>query len=100
VPALELLLGGQPDSKPELARLASTVFHVDRSDPPILWYHGDQDPQMPVNQALEMLGAYKRLGLDVAFEPVFGSGHGGKLFYTAEQFQQVAKFLDSTLKKE
>jgi acetyl esterase/lipase len=100
VPALELLLGGQPESKSDLARLASPVFHVDKYDPPLLWYHGDQDPQMPVNQALEMLGAYKKLGLDVTFEPVFGGGHGGKLFYTAEQFQQVAKFLDSTLKKE
>ncbi|HEY2411923.1 MAG TPA: alpha/beta hydrolase [Pirellulaceae bacterium] len=99
-PALELLLGGQPDSKPDLARLASPVFQVDKADPPLWWYHGDQDPQMPVNQALEMLGAYKKLGLDVTFEPVFGGGHGGKLFYTPEQFQQVAKFLDSTLKKE
>src|SRR5436190_5651978 len=43
VPALELLLGGQPDSKLELARLASPVFHVDKNDPPLLWYHGDQD---------------------------------------------------------
>src|SRR5207253_47677 len=54
VPALELLLGGQPDSKSELARLASPVFHVDKSDPPLLWFHGDQDPQMPINQAHEM----------------------------------------------
>lgn len=99
VPALELLLGGQPDSKNDLARLASPVFHVDKSDPPLLWYHGDQDPQMPVNQALEMLGAYKKLGLDMTFEPVFGGGHGGKLFYTPEQFQQIAEFLDSKLRK-
>jgi acetyl esterase/lipase len=100
VPALELLLGGQPDSKPDLARLASPVFHVDQSDPPLLWYHGDQDPQMPVNQALEMLGAYKKLNLPVTFEPVHGGGHGGKLFFTPEQFQHVAEFLESTLKKK
>jgi acetyl esterase/lipase len=97
-PALELLLGGQPESKSELARLASPVFHVDKLDPPLLWYHGDQDPQMPVNQALEMLGAYKKLGLDVTFEPVFGGGHGGKLFFTPEQFQQVADFLGRTIR--
>ena len=29
VPALQQLLGGQPDDKPELARLASPVNHVD-----------------------------------------------------------------------
>lgn len=33
VPALQLLLGGQPDAVPVLARLASPVFHVDASDP-------------------------------------------------------------------
>jgi hypothetical protein len=43
-----------------------------------------------------MLGAYKKLGLDVTFEPVFGGVHGGKLFYTPEQFQQVAEFLART----
>lgn len=93
VPALELLFGGQPDAKPELARLASPVFHVDKSDPPLLWFHGDQDPQMPINQAHEMTGAYKKSGLPVTLEVVYGGAHGGKLFYTSEQMQQVVDFL-------
>ena len=74
VPALELLFGGQPDSKPELARLASPVFHVDKNDPPLLWFHGDQDPQMPINQAHEMIGAYKKQGLPATLEVVYGGG--------------------------
>src|SRR5262249_47247631 len=98
VPALELLLGGQPDAKPELARLASPVTHVDKTDPPLLWFHGDQDPQMPINQALEMMGAYKKQGLAATFEPVYGGAHGGKLFYTSEQIQEVADFLARSLK--
>jgi len=98
VPALELLLGGQPDSKPELTRLASPVFHADPKDPPLLWYHGDQDPQMPINQAHEMVGAYKRHGLGAQLEVVYGGAHGGKLFYTPEQMQQVAEFLQKTLR--
>ena len=93
VPALELLLGGQPDAKPQLARLASPVIHVEKSDPPLLWFHGDQDPQMPINQAHEMIGAYQRQGLAGQFEVVYGGVHGGKLFYTPEQIQQVADFL-------
>jgi acetyl esterase/lipase len=99
VPALELLLGGQPDSKPELARLASPVFHVDKNDPPLLWYHGDQDPQMPINQAHELIGAYKKQGLNATFEVVYGAAHGGKLFYTPEQMNQVADFLDRSLRQ-
>ena len=36
VPALQLLLGGQPEEVPALARLASPVFHLDAHDPPLL----------------------------------------------------------------
>lgn len=99
VPALELLFGGQPDSKQDLARLASPVFHVDKTDPPLLWFHGDQDPQMPINQAHEMIGAYKKQGLPGTLEVVYGGAHGGKLFYTPEQMQQVADFLAPILNR-
>ena len=37
VPGLELLLGGPPGKQPELARLASPVYHVDPEDPPLLF---------------------------------------------------------------
>lgn len=115
VPALELLLGGQPDvvstkiaiegigrgimpTPNDLARLASPVYHVDKNDPPLLWFHGDQDPQMPIAQAHELVGAYKKHSLPVTFEVVYGGQHGGKMFYTPEQLDQVAAFLDSTLR--
>src|SRR5690606_4320974 len=42
-PAIERLLGARPDDVPDLARLASPVFHVDSSDPPLRLLHGDQD---------------------------------------------------------
>jgi acetyl esterase/lipase len=96
--ALELLLGGQPDSRPDLARLASPVFQVDPRDPPLLWFHGDQDPQMPINQAHEMMGTYKKHGLSATFEPVYGGAHGGKLFFTPDQMTQVADFLNGALR--
>jgi acetyl esterase/lipase len=92
-PALELFLGGQPNVKQELANLASPVFHVDKSDPPLLWFHGDQDPQMPINQAHEIVGTYKKHGLLVSFDVVYGGVHGGKLFYTLDQIERVAEFL-------
>lgn len=93
VPALDLLLGGQPDAVPTLARLASPVSHVDRSDPPLLLLHGDQDPQMPINQALELFGAYKKAKADVQFEVVHGAAHGGAIFFDAERLAVVKKFL-------
>jgi acetyl esterase/lipase len=93
VPALDLLLGGQPEDVSALARLASPVFHVDKADPPLLLVHGDQDPQMPVNQALELLGAYQKAEASVHLEIVHGAGHGGAAFYDAERLAVVRKFL-------
>ena len=93
VPALELLLGGQPDQKPELARLASPVVHVDRSDPPLLLIHGDQDPQMPINQSHELHGAYENAGVDVIFRVVHGGKHGGAVFYDKKTIQLLGDFL-------
>jgi len=93
IPALELLLGGQPTNAVELARLASPVFHVDRLDPPLLLFHGDQDPQMPINQSHELHGAYRNVKAPVEFEVVHGAGHGGAQFYDAERLAVVKRFL-------
>ena len=96
-PALELLLGGQPDAVPELAELASVVTHVDATDPPLLILHGDQDPQVPINQSHELHGAYKELGLTVHFEVVHGAAHGGPAFYDAERNELARRFLEKAL---
>jgi acetyl esterase/lipase len=92
-PALDLLLGGSPDDFPALAQLASPVFHVDKNDPPLLLLHGDQDQQMPVNQALELYGAYQKAKAPVQLEIVHGAGHGGAVFYDEERLTVVRKFL-------
>lgn len=97
VPALELLLGGQPKDRPELARLASPVTHVDADDPPLLLIHGDQDPQMPINQSHELQGAYEDAGRPVEFLVVHGGAHGGKGFFEPVMLDRVAEFLRKSL---
>ena len=92
-PALDLLLGGQPETRPELARLASPVFHVDPNDPPLLLMHGDQDPQMPINQAHELQGAYEKRGLPVVFKVMHGAGHGGPAFTDDASLELIDSFL-------
>jgi acetyl esterase/lipase len=93
VPALDLLLGGQPEDLPSVTRLASPVFHVDKHDPPLLLLHGDQDPQMPINQAHELYGAYKEVHAQVQFEVLHGAGHGGSVFYDPERIRIFKRFL-------
>lgn len=96
-PALELLLGALPDKAPELATLASVVTHVDASDPPLLIFHGDRDPQMPINQSHELEGAYEKLGVDAEMVVVHGSAHGGNEFYSGTHLDRAVAFLRRTL---
>jgi acetyl esterase/lipase len=93
VPALQLLLGGSPSEKPELAKLASPVTHVDKKDPPLLLIHGDADPQMPPQQSEELLDAYMDRGSRVQYIRLPGSKHGGTEFYDAKRTEIMASFL-------
>lgn len=95
-PALELLLGAPPDKTPDLARLASVVTHVDKGDPPLLIFHGDQDPQMPINQSHELQGVYEAHGLDVEMIVVHGAAHGGDVFYGGNYLDRALSFLRRT----
>ena len=99
VPALKLLLGGSPEEEPGLARLDSPVVHVDGQDPPLLLLHGDQDPQMPINQSHELEGAYKNVGASVRLDVVHGGAHGGEVFYTSSQLESVASFCNRIVGK-
>lgn len=99
IPALQLLLGGQPDEKPELARLASPVTHVDASDPPLWLIHGDADPQMPMQQSLELQAAYLKRNLPVRFDVISGGKHGGIEFYTAKRLAEIAASLHRQLRR-
>lgn len=98
VPALQLLLGGQPEEKPALAKLASPVAHVDAHDPPLLLLHGDADPQMPIEQSRELHAAYVKAKRPVEFVVLPGSVHGGKEFYDATRLALVKEFLDKHLR--
>jgi len=93
VPALELLLGAEPKDAAALARLASPMFLVDANDPPLLLLHGDQDPQMPINQSHELCGAYENVNASVEFIVVHGATHGGSQFYDDTRMAAVRKFL-------
>jgi acetyl esterase/lipase len=98
-PALKRLLGALPQENEALARKASPVFHVDRDDPPLLMLHGDQDPQMPINQSHELEGAYAKHGKTAELIVVHGAKHGGDEFTAPANVERVAAFLDEHLRR-
>jgi acetyl esterase/lipase len=92
-PALQRLLGAPPDQVPDLARLASPIFHVDRNDPPVLLLHGDQDTQMPLNQVYELQWAYEQVGRHAEVMILHGVGHVSEPFFKGGPVDRVATFL-------
>jgi acetyl esterase/lipase len=100
VPALQLLLGGNPQDKQELARLASPVDHVGEGDPPLLLIHGDQDPQVPISQSHELQGKYQECDLPVRLEVIHGGAHGGSEFFDEKLITLVEDFLDKSLRAD
>jgi acetyl esterase/lipase len=99
LPALQLLLGGSPEEKAGLARLASPVFHIDANDPPLLLIHGDADPQMPPEQSRELAAAYEKAKLPVKLVMIPGAVHGGKQFYDEERLALVKDFISRNVAK-
>jgi len=97
VPALKLLLGDVPAKKSELAKLASPVAHLDKTEPPLLLIHGDADPQMPPQQSEEFAKAYQAAGLTVTHLVLPGSLHGGSEFYDEERTRIMSEFLKKHL---
>ncbi|MEQ1841038.1 MAG: alpha/beta hydrolase [Verrucomicrobiales bacterium] len=97
VPALQLLLGGQPADAPDLARLASPVAHLDPGDPALLLIHGDADPQMPWQQSQELAGAAEKIKLVIQFVTLPGAKHGGTEFYDQERITLMGDFLKKHL---
>jgi len=54
---------------------------------------------MPINQSHELQGQYQRAGLEAEFIVVHGAGHGGEAFYTPQNLDRVAGFLDAHLRR-
>jgi acetyl esterase/lipase len=99
VPALKLLLGGLPDERPELARLASPIAHVGADDPPLWLIHGDADPQMPPEQSSELAARYREVQLPVDLETIPGGKHGGAEFFERQRLDRIARQLKASLER-
>lgn len=69
-------LGGTPQEKPDVAKEASPVFNVDPTDPPIILFHGENDPVVPVKHSELMFEALQNAGVPSSFTKVINAGHG------------------------
>lgn len=94
------LLGGVVRDRPELARQASALHQASAGDAPFLIMHGDEDPQVPLEQSSRLHAALKAAGVESTLEVLPGGGHGGPKFQTEEVKQTVRDFFRRKLSKE
>jgi acetyl esterase/lipase len=91
------LLGGIVRDRPELARQASPLYHVSKDDPPFLIFHGDKDPQVPLDQSQRLHAKLRETGVPAELIVLPGAGHGGKEFSTPAVQQAIRAFLARSL---
>ena len=92
-PPVEQMLGGPPEKRPDWARLASPVEHINANAPPILLVHGDADDQVPVDQAYEMQAAYRKTGSTVEMLITEGANHRSLKRMDQRRIAAMEKFL-------
>lgn len=68
------LLGGPVHQHPDRATTASSSTHVTSQAAPLLVVHGDLDDGVPIDQAEEIVEAYRHAGAPVEFQPIPGAG--------------------------
>ena len=93
---LAKLLGGMPADLPDVARVASPLFHVTKDDAPTLCIHGTADPLVPYSQSTKLDRAYEDAGVECLVLTIPDGGHGG--FRNPEVNIRTKQFLDKHLR--
>jgi len=92
------LLGGTAEEKPDVARQASPLSHVDKGDAALLIIHGRKDKVVPILQAERMAEAYRVAGLPVELLDLPDAGHNGQQLLAKPVREQVLAFLKTYLR--
>lgn len=91
------LIGATPLSRPDLAKAASPVTYVDKSDPPFLIIHGEKDDMVSPKQS-QLLSAWLTVaGVQNELIIVKDAPHFGVMFDTDEVRNKVMSFLKKQL---
>jgi dipeptidyl aminopeptidase/acylaminoacyl peptidase len=73
------------------------LYQVSKDDSPFLILHGDQDPQVPLDQSQRLQARLRDVGVAAELHVIPGAGHGGKAFDTPEVRKKIGDYLQRTL---
>jgi len=93
-----ILIGDAPLSRPDLAKAASPVSYVDKSDPPFLIIHGEKDDMVLPKQSQLLSGWLTAVGVPNELIIVKDAPHFGEMFDADPIRAKVIAFLKQQLK--
>jgi dipeptidyl aminopeptidase/acylaminoacyl peptidase len=91
------LLGGTRRERPAVYRLASPVQHVTRDDPPVFFFHGEDDVLVPRPGVERMARQLTDAGVKAETLILPGKGHI-TAFLDSSAPDRMVEFLDRVLK--
>lgn len=89
---MDVWLGKHPDDAPDMYRSRSGLDLIENLLTPLLVFHGDADPRVPVDMGRRYAEAAQRLGKPVTYVELPGVGHG---IDHAAHAPQILEFLNS-----
>jgi acetyl esterase/lipase len=89
---------GASDRSAEVMALVSPVAYINAGDPPVLTFHGTNDPLVPIRQAEELHTALEKAGVPQKLVVMEGAGHGWTGPELVTTIAQAMQFLDKNLK--
>jgi acetyl esterase/lipase len=93
-----LLIGAAPITRPDLAKEASPVTYVDKTDPPFLIIHGEKDELVSLKQSRLLHSWLDIEGVPNELVVVKGAPHFGAMFDSDEVKNKVISFLVKYIK--
>ncbi len=94
---LSYWLGGSRVEKPEAYRDASPATYIQSDDPPMFFFHGENDFLVPIASPKRMVGLLKDAGVPAEMYTVKDAGHIRAIFHRPAVEQAMA-FADRYLK--
>ncbi len=92
-------LGGSFEEKGDLYRKCSPIQYVSKDAPPFLFFHGDQDPIVNIDQSQKLAQKLQEAGAYAKLVTMEGDGHGWGGTKLNQTLEQTVAFFEEKLKK-